>query len=369
MISNRSIDIVIPSFRVNESTFLNIIHLEKPKDFIITIFLVIDNPLLQVPPSIKKLSENGMIHLILNKSNLGVAATRNNGIRAGRAKWVLLLDDDITPNSNLLKVYAESAVKNPDAIGFVGVTYFQPPFNNATKAMEVNGSIAQFKIADIKHELMWAPTANIMISRSKADPNLFNEDLKKSCEDTEFLARTALLNDKKYIAAPNAIVNHPWWSNGKLQLNRIYRYGAGAAQIARLPHIKPYTYFDFLNTIEMIFLLVVLSPLIICFSSWKILLLVLAATVMSELLTISIKTFCISKSASPVLIWYSLLMKNSYELGRFIEDFKTGNVRGFARRIEMGFEKPHPSWFRLNKWKIIKMIILALLIILLRFCT
>jgi len=255
MYQSTSIDIVIPSFRLDENVLLNIFNVERPDGFLVNFYIVADNPLLVIPEEILKLASENKINLIKNEINLGFSKTRNNGIRLGNAKWILLLDDDILPSKKLLIAYAEAIKKNRDSIGFAGVTNFPLPFNAATRAMDINGTTGHFKAALDNKPLVWVPTANVMLNREKMDMTLFNEKLDKGGEDIEFLLRNSLLHKEKYTPVPNAVVEHPWWNNGAIQTERIFRYGRGAADIAALDTIKPYTYHDFLNTSELVVLL------------------------------------------------------------------------------------------------------------------
>lgn len=364
MYEAKAIDVVIPSFRLNEQILLEIFNLDRPLDFNLNFYIVADNPDLTIPDSILNLAETGMINLVVNEVNLGFGETRNKGIKMGKSKWLLLLDDDIVPEKSLLMAYGRAIVKYPNAMGFAGVTNFPEPFNAATLAMELHGLTGHFKAATTNHQLMWVPTANVMLNRDKIDPALFNEALKKGGEDIEFLVRNVTLFGEKYICVPDAAVMHPWWNNGSIQTERQFRYGAGAAQIAELPVIRPYVYHDFTNTSETLLLLVFASPYIIWNYSLSCFFLLFLIVVGSEFLTNCIKTIYKTTKFSFGLAINLFWLKNCYEAGYLYESMVCGRWSGFAERIEMGFSKRNPSCFRLNKWKIIKMclIIMSLLL-------
>lgn len=366
MYQSTSIDIVIPSFRLDEDILLNIFNVERPEGLLVNFYIVADNPLLVIPDEILKLAAEHKINLIKNEINLGFSKSRNNGIRLGNGKWVLLLDDDIVPSKKLLIAYAEAIKSKPDSIGFAGVTNFPLPFNAATQAMDINGTTGHFKAALSNKPLVWVPTANVMLNREKMDVTLFNEKLDKGGEDIEFLLRNSLLFEEKYTPVPDAIVEHPWWNNGDIQTERMFRYGRGAADIAVLNTIKPYTYFDFLNTSECFLFLLVCSPLIAFFYSVKELVLLMFLILFAEILTNLIKVIYKSKTFSLPVALNLFWIKNCYEAGYLFESLSRGRLLGFGQRIEMGFAKKNPSWFRLNKWKIIKMMLLLFLIILAR---
>jgi glycosyltransferase involved in cell wall biosynthesis len=361
MSQSNSVDIVIPSFRLNEAILLPIIHLSQPEGWLFRFYLIVDNPDVAIPAKILEYQRQGNIQLILNKRNEGPAETRNVGIRAGQGKWILFLDDDIVPDRNLLQAYVTAISTHEDAIGFVGVTRFPKPMNAVTQALTINGSVVHFDMALRKDKMVWAPTANIMLNREKLDPALFNAALKNGGEDIEFLARNSFRFGQQYLSVPQAIVSHPWWNDGNIQTERMFRYGKGAADIIDLPAIRKYTYYDFTNTAETLILLLLSLPFFLYwgwFYSWVEALLVL---ILAEYITNWIKAIKLGKQYAPVVAFYLMWTKNCYECGALFSVITKGKWTFFAKRIDVGFNKENPSSFRTNKWKIIKMILLILL--------
>lgn len=355
-----SIDVIIPSFRLNEEILLGILNVHRPPGFNVNFYIVADNPGLTVPDSVLKLADKGALNLVVNQMNLGFAETRNKGIRLGKGKWLLLLDDDVVAGDRLLCAYAEAILKHPDAIGFAGVTNFPEAINLTTLAMELHGLTGHFKAAKTNKELMWVPTANVMLNRDKMDAALFDERLKKGGEDIEFLVRNVALFGEKYISVPEASVTHPWWNNGAIQTERQFRYGIGAAQIANLPVIRVYTYYDFTNTVETLLLLLISFPLIVFSYSWTYFFTIVFVVVLAEFCTTYIKSIYLSGKHSLMLAFHLFWLKNCYEAGYLFESLRNNRWTGFAERIDMSFSKKNPSWFRLNKWKIIKTCIIAI---------
>src|SRR5690606_26499465 len=101
-----------------------------------------------------------------------------------------------------------------------------------------------------------------------------------------------------------AVVQHPWWNNGAVQTERMVRYGEGACEMAGKPAIKKYTYLDFTNTIETLFLLLLLLPF-----AWKggWAYWIGAATgsvILAELLTNWLKAVKAGKTASPSVAFH-----------------------------------------------------------------
>src|SRR6202012_1459568 len=122
-----SIDVVIPSFRLEEKYILPILQLDVPDSAIIKFYLVADNPKLKISPSILALVDNKKIFLTINKENMGAALTRNTGIDQGRGDWILFLDDDIAVKPDLLNTYVDAIISDPDEIGFIGFVRFTEP--------------------------------------------------------------------------------------------------------------------------------------------------------------------------------------------------------------------------------------------------
>lgn len=362
MENKRSIDIIIPSFRLHESILLDIIALPHPPAFQVAIYIIADNPKVIVPESIRRLADEGRINLLINSSNLGVAATRNKGIMAGNGKWALLLDDDIKPRPDLLTAYAAAIVQNEDAMGFAGVTDFPAPFNAVTTALEISGATGHFKAARHQGSMIWAPTANLLLNKQKMAEGLFDAGLKKSGEDIDFLVRNSLLFGEKYIAVPDAVVLHPWWDEGGVQTRRMVRYGEGASEIARKAPVKNYTYRDFTNTSETLLLLLLCLPVFVFSGYGGLAVAGIIALLTSEFATNWLKGIIAGKTASPAVAFHLMWAKNCWEFGFLYASLTTGYLNGFAQRIEMGFVKPHPSPFRLNRWKIIKILILLALL-------
>jgi len=366
-----SIDIVIPSYRLNEKYLLPILQLPKPAGFDINFYLVADNPAAKVPDSIKNLVGRTDIHTIINEKNLGFSATRNKGIDAGHGDWILLLDDDITSDANLLHAYGKAIASHPEALGFVGVTNFPPSVNAVTKALEINGVSTHFQLALHEKELYWSATANIMLNRALLGDRRFSPVLTKSTEDMELLFRNAFENDlKKYIAVPDAVVTHPWWGNGAIQTKRMLNYGEGAVEASWLYPLKLYTHYDFTNTTEtLLILLVAIIPCLFFHISVRFILFLAVAQILSEFLTNFYKAVKVGHTANIAVVWQMMWHKNMMETGRLLSVIKSEKLTGFGRRIDGSFRKAHPQNFRLNRWKIIKLSFFVILFVLLYYAS
>lgn len=287
-----SIDVIIPSYRLNEEFLNPIFNLNHPENFSVNFFLIADNPDIKISESLKHCIDLNKVNLIVNKENLGFSKTRNVGIEAGVSDWILFLDDDIIPDKDLLINYGNAIINNPTSLGFVGVTNFPKPTNSVTRALVLNGLISAFKYALNKSELTWAPTANMAFNRLLLGNRRFLESLKNGGEDIELLARNSLENNKKYSSLSNAVAIHPWWDFGKMQTKRMFRYGMATGDIMNTAHIKDYTYRDFTNTSETSLILIISVFLLMPFVTITYLITCIFIGIISEVLTNILNQLC-----------------------------------------------------------------------------
>jgi glycosyltransferase involved in cell wall biosynthesis len=358
-----SLDIVIPSFRLNEAILGKILLLKRPEEVTIMFYLIADNPTVNISAALLEIIEQNNVRLIINQTNLGFSRTRNLGIDAGSGDWILLLDDDIDPDENLLFAYTDAIKKFPEALGFAGVTRFPPAFNNVTNALYLNGSVGHFAPTEKNKEIVWTPTANVLLNRKKLAGRRFIPELTNGGEDIELLSRNSLDNQQRYLTWPDAVVTHPWWNNGKSQVKRMYRYGKGIGDIIDRPYQKQFTYYDFTTTVETIFIVVILALLLGSFihGFWSVALLMILGTSLAEFLTNCFKCYKLSRKFSMGLTVQMILHKNAVEAGLLASVLSQRKFNYLFKRLDVTFTKVNPSPFRLNRWKITKLIITVLL--------
>lgn len=366
-----SIDVVIPSFRLDEKYILPILRLPKPAIADIKFYLVVDNPAVTPSAAIMEMVDNEHIFLLINEQNMGAAETRNKGINVTKGEWILFLDDDISVKDNLLEVYAQAAIAHPGEIGFIGLVELPPPQTAFAKAISVSGSMDIFTIAKHKAAFAWGATANIMVRRSAVGDTRFSTVYPKSGggEDVDFFLNVREKNGfKDYKTLPAAHVVHPWWNNEQPDFKRPFRYGKGNSWLGELN--PQYTYYDFLNTPETIFItLIVAAVLLATASSWALPALLFAAgALIIELIASAVQTIKRSSAGSIRIIFYVTILRLVYE---------TGLLWGKLSRLRFGRigERFHDNgiinkvfFYRTNTYKIVKWILYPLLLIYILRC-
>lgn len=187
------LDVVVPSYRVRLDYLQSICSLNVPK-YMQTIFIIIiDNPtrLIEAASGIAgksladltlneserilehKLSESGnTLRVRCNPENVGASASRNYGLDESAAEFVLNLDDDLTPNPDLLNQYGKKLLKlDENTVGLIGLVRFprspQLPLKHAAVLMSY--LTFMFEIADknLYDHPAWGVTANILFRRTK----------------------------------------------------------------------------------------------------------------------------------------------------------------------------------------------------------
>ena len=359
-----SIDVVIPSYRLSPDALLPILQLKRPKDTLVKFYLVADNPDVKPATAIMTLVNAQGVDLLINNKNIGASATRNKGMAAGQGEWILFLDDDIAVPHNLLEVYADAIQQWPGEIGFIGVVDMPAPPTPFTKAVEANGSMGIFTVAKQKPSFAWGATANMMVKREAVGDVLFSDDYPKTGggEEVEFFLRVRARNNfQNYRSLPGAAVIHPWWNDGRDDYLRFFRYGKGNSFLAQRNHL--YSWRDLFNTSETL----LLSVIIWLFTFFTPLLYFMLATVIIEYLVTVLR---VKRSTQHINFPLSLdvtLLRNVYEAGILWGNLSRGRVKGIGERFnyEGGIKKQH---FRLNRFKIIKLILYVIAIAVILLC-
>lgn len=361
-----SIDVVIPSFRLNEKYLLPLLQLKKPGDVEVKYFLIVDNPDIQIPNTVKEKSLHHGVTIIVNRQNIGVAKTRNRGIEAGKGDWILFLDDDIVTDENLLLDYAGAISTQPDEIGFIGYTRFPKESTSFGRAIIASGSMDIFSIALRREYFVWGATVNFLIKREAVGSIRFSDEFPKKGggEDVDFFLHVRKANEyKSFRTRPTAMVEHPWWHDEKPDFERPYRYGKGNSLLGT--RHKEYTYYDFPNTPELILMIFVALLLLVIFkpSLLSAGILFIAGIVLIEFIANAVQCLKRRKSMDLQTIWYLTLLRFFQECGVLMGKLKNGQIWRIGERFHDDGKIRKLYFYRFNSYKITKWVLYPALLL------
>ncbi|KAF8901610.1 hypothetical protein CPB85DRAFT_1439035 [Mucidula mucida] len=255
-----TIDVVVPSFRVQIALLERILALKSSSTVSTMFIIVIDDP---KSPNTAILEKNHghlpNVRIRAHSANLGASASRNRGLQESAAEWVLFLDDDVEPEPDLLYKAEECVRAHPEAAGFVGNVFFPKADTIYTSAIHLSSVTYFWNIAEkIPNDLPWGVTANLMVRRNK-DGVLFDLRFPKTGggEDIDFCIRKRK-DDFVFFAAPELRVVHPWWRNGRRDYGRFYGWGFGDSNL--LKKWREFTYRDYTpNSAEFLLISVIIA--------------------------------------------------------------------------------------------------------------
>ncbi|CAB5197852.1 unnamed protein product [Rhizophagus irregularis] len=276
-----TLDIVVPSYRVDFKYLDPIINLEIPVTMSTIIYIIIDDPNSSNIILLKKLYEKDpFIRILVNKPNLGASLSRNRGLYESNADYILFLDDDVTPEKDILFECEKVIKEHPTACGFIGSSKFPPANESIFKSAVVLSGVTFFwEIAEIwDNDIPWGIAGNLLI-RSYKDDILFDSSFPKTGggEDIDFCLKKGnffiknVENGKGFQGAPNVKVTHHWWNDGKRYYWRFYKWAKGDGALIKMhPNL---TYNDIvpnsaeflLGTTFILFITVIISSLITVF--------------------------------------------------------------------------------------------------------
>ncbi|KAG1805302.1 glycosyltransferase family 2 protein [Suillus subaureus] len=269
-----TLDIIIPSYRVL-LPFLDAILALKESPTCETMFIIIiDNPHSPNTTELEaKYAHRPDIRIRVNESNLGASASRNRGMKESAADWILFLDDDITPQDDIL-IEAEKAIRsNPQAAGFIGNTYFPVASTIFTNAVHLAGVTYFWDIAakmpQNESDMPWGVTANL-IARRVQDGVEFDLQFPKTGggEDIDFCRKkrdfSVAHGGEGFYPAPHVVATHPWWSDGQRSYWRFYMWSKGDGGLIKLyPNL---TYLDHTPNSAELFLISTASTILGAFT-------------------------------------------------------------------------------------------------------
>lgn len=332
----KSIDVIIPSYRLESKYLLAITQMKKPKGVEVRYLIIADNPDVEVPLEIQKIVDNENILLFINKKNLGAHGSRNVGLENSNAEWILFIDDDVIPETTLLDSYKDASIRKPDAIGFFGETLFPTPFNRFTKGIIACDILTFFFIAGYYDKLKWAPTANVIIKNNAVDNLRFKNIFPNNGggEDIDFFLQIHRSTQKELLCLDNAKVYHDWWYKGKRNYTRFIRWSYGDTLLHQI--FPEYTYYNFPNVIESTLLSFIVGLIALSLVSSPLLLVSMIGGVWIGEVFIEFLRLLIYKGLyQGQFVFESVLIKASNDLGRlYMQLWKLKRVRGLFERFD-----------------------------------
>ncbi|MBK8098012.1 MAG: glycosyltransferase [Planctomycetes bacterium] len=232
-----SVDVVIPSVRLQDGPLAAILNMRRPAGVALRFIVVADNPAIDLPPVLKARCNDPALTVIRNVSTLGAPESRNMGVGASTAEWILFLDDDVLPEPGLLEVYAK-AISDDGARrpGFFGTTRYpvaKTAFEHGVLASEI---LTFFGIAAWYAEMPWATTSNVIVRGRDMRSHRFSHVFPKAGggEDIDVFLRLTGQAGAKFAAVPAAVVHHDFWPGNRRNYRRFYRWAFGDSKLHAL---------------------------------------------------------------------------------------------------------------------------------------
>ncbi|RUS14295.1 nucleotide-diphospho-sugar transferase, partial [Endogone sp. FLAS-F59071] len=232
-----TLDVIIPSYRVQMKYLEPIIRLNRSPTASTMIIIIVDNP---ESPNINVLKDcyeqDPFVRIRVHNSNMGASQARNRGLGESAADYILFLDDDVTPDPDILLECEKVIRQYPNACGFIGCTKFPDPTPSiASSAITMWGGTFFWDICEhIEEDIPWGVTANLLARRYK-DNVWFDEQFPKTGggEDIDYCLKKKrffvdnVLGGEGFRAAPQVKAIHPWWNNGGRVYRRFMKWAAG----------------------------------------------------------------------------------------------------------------------------------------------
>lgn len=347
-----SIDIIIPSYRLNIDFLIPILSLKKPHEWKVKCIIIADNPKIILPKELDTFIEDGTLTVISNPKNLGAPESRNKGIEIAENDWLLFFDDDIIPNDDILFYYINAIQYSNPIQGFVGVTKFPESVNSFTKGVVASDILTFFSLAEDYEEMSWGATANLVIKREAIGSLRFSKNFPKfgGGEDIDLCLNVMSKVHHKFKTIPDAIVHHPWWDNRTVAYKRFFRWAFGDSQLPKL-HPK-YRYFNFPNVIESLFIGLIIGAIIYLFTNKNLIYILLFGIIIGEVIGEWIKLYTTKREKSLVVALESATIRAFNDLGRLTGNLKRKRLNGLFERFDYFCDGKHIKSER--KWAFLK---------------
>ncbi|HYE62550.1 MAG TPA: glycosyltransferase [Phycisphaerales bacterium] len=348
-----TLDIIVPTYRLETAPLRAILSLAPPAGVRTRWLIVIDNPCSALPPEVAAMCDRESVDVIRNERNLGSAGARNTALDRSQGEWVLFLDDDVAPAPNLLVRYEAAVARNPNATGFFGPTRFQPAQTRYQRGVEASDILTFFRLAEQACELAWAPTSNVLVRGAVARLERFRTVFPKGGggEDIDYLLRVSRRHGGAFIAEPSAVVEHPWWFEGRRDYTRFMRWSYGDSLLHDLH--PEFTYRSAPNAIEVLAVGLPVTGAIAAATGTLMPMFALAGGVVVGELLVEFSRLCALKSwRDAVFCMETVLIRSANDLGRVSMQLRLGRLHGITERWDHFCNGEHVSYHK--RWSAIK---------------
>ena len=251
------LDVVVPTFRCDLAGLRRITELRASWDAQVSFWIILDNPTHPAAAEVRALqtvASNYQVNVRCHPENRGASAARNFGLGHSKADWVVLLDDDVTPEAHILDAYLGACMRVPHASAFVGATHMPPPHNWLTHAIVASDIPGAFTIAEKVSEPPWGVTANLCV-RGRTSRLRFDLRYPKTGggEDLDYCAKAR--RHGPIVSVPLATAHHPWWNGGELcAVRHILAWADGEVLCVGAPELRPHVFLTLPNGVEFLHL-------------------------------------------------------------------------------------------------------------------
>lgn len=330
-----SIDVIIPTFRVDRKYLENILNLKcNLPNTSVYYTVVVDNPTIDIDWLLSHaMHSNGYISIYRNETNMGPSYSRNVGIFESCAEWKLFLDDDVIPGSTLIDTYVAALRHDkPPPKGYVGYTQLpENPMSVYFTAVHFSEVCALWRVALTQRKTAWGITANLFAKRY---PNIqFDTSHQCGGEDFDF----CLQYKEPFSCAPNAIVVHPWWNRGKRDYYHFFKWAVGDGLL--LVEYPQHTFATFPNSVEMFSMIFFLSFLFNSFIIGTMLCFLIA--LVDCIIAIDLVFFDSTKESycnNPFIRFFasleSVFIRYAYDAGKIHGLIVRGQIQSFSHSLD-----------------------------------
>ena len=335
-----TLDVIIPSFRIDNDALNRILQLPHSPALHVTFCIVMDNPNAATALSLTA-TPSAEVLIVKNTANLGAPMSRNVGTAATHSDWILFLDDDIVPQDDTLFAFEQFIEKHgSDYMGAIGLTKFPVTVNSFTRGIRASDILTFFEIAEWYRTLKWGVTANVLIKRSAIGEQRFSSDFPKNGggEDIDFFLRCGPKNGRKFLCLSEAKVHHDWWYGGQRAYMRFFRWAFGDSLLpGRFPE---YRFWNFPNIAEMMFLWVLAMPVCL-YARLPFVALAPLAFLLADVAVENIKLIARKRIWNPIIALEVSLIRGANDCGRCFGNLSRGRVWFVGERFDYFCDGKH----------------------------